>query len=130
MRISPKQYAVLLYELTKEVKKSALKEVVQLFIKHLARGRAFPMLPLILELYNSYYNAREGVVDVEVVSAGEPSSKIKHDIEKLHARANVRYSINPTLLGGARIRVGDYMIDDTIRARLKLLKQTLYRSSP
>lgn len=126
MRISPKQYAVLLYALTKDAKKSELKEAVQSFIKQLARGRALALLPRILALYNSYYNAREGVVDVEVVSAGEPSSKIKHEIEKLSVRTNVRYRIDSAQLGGARIKVGDYMIDDTLKARLAKLKQTMY----
>lgn len=126
MKITPKQYAVLLYELTKDVKKSELKEVVHAFIAQLAHGRALPLLPRILELYNAYYNVREGVVDVEVVSAQEPPQKIKQDLEKLRARAKVGYRIDPAQLGGACIKIGDYMLDDTLKTRLLKLKNKLY----
>lgn len=132
MKITPKQYAVLLYETTKHSKGTELSRQIKDFLQLLTRNRALALLPRIERAYVDYYNARESVVDVEVTTAREVP-----DIKKLVAQTfrsdNVRakalsytFVVNPEVLGGARIRAGDYMIDDTLKARLTQLKRTMY----
>lgn len=127
MRITPKQYAIMLYEVTKVAEKSALTKAVRGFIELLTRNRAMALLPRIERAYVDYYNAQEEVLDVEITSARELSH---HTIKNLksalkdHNVECVAY-IDEGVLGGARIRAGDYMIDDTLKARLQMLKQFL-----
>ena len=138
MRITPKQYAALLYETTKSVKGAELAQYAKEFIQLLARNRAMAMLPRIERAYRDYYNRQEEVLDVTITTARGVSRNVLHEIEKNVAQTfrsevrskdlsyEIRENIDPAVLGGARIRAGDYMIDDTLKARIMKLKQSLY----
>ncbi len=49
--------------------------------------------------------------------------------EKLEARfsqdLHLRFEVEPSLLGGVVVRVGDKVIDGSVKGRLEALKQTL-----
>lgn len=127
MKISPKQYAILLYELTQDVKKNAIEERTRAFLNLLLKQRALNQLPRILRFYSQYYNVQEGVIDVEVTTAreaGKIEDKIKNEI-KIENKIELKKKVDPSLIGGVRIKVGDYMIDDTVRARLRALRSIL-----
>ena len=150
MKITPKQYAALLYETTKSTKGAELTRHAKEFIQLLARNRAMAMIPRIERAYQDYYNRQEKVLDVTVTTAREVSKNIVHKIEQNVAQTfrsevrskdlsyeirearskdlsyEIRENIDPDVLGGARIRVGDYMLDDTLKARIMKLKQSLY----
>lgn len=127
MRITPKKYAALLYEMTKGVEKGVLTKAVRAFITLLARHRAVAMMPRIERAYQTVYNAHEEVIDVEIVSARElsaPNMKaLKSVLKEYHVECATR--VDEAVLGGARIKVGDYMIDDTLKARLQELKRKM-----
>ena len=127
MRITPKQYAVLLYEMAKDKEKSTLVKAMRSFIELLARNRALPLLPRIERAYVQYYNAREDVLDVTVTSARELSHHGLKLLKDALKDTNVECvaQIDPEVIGGAKIQVGDYMIDDTLKARLRRLKNQL-----
>ena len=128
MKVTPKQYAQLLYETTKDEKGSGLTKVVKTFVQLLIKNRALAQFARIERMYRDYYNAQEGIVDVEVVSARETTKKVMSDIGKQLGGGNIEIKAceDPTVLGGARIKVGDYMIDDTLKSRLTQLKQRIY----
>lgn len=130
MKVTPKQYAALLYEMTKDAKGSELKKAVSVFIRFLVRGRASAMLPRIILMYRDHYNRKEDVIDVEMVSAHEISPKVIQELKHLsHGKANLEYESrqDKRVLGGVRIRIGDYMFDDTLKSRLNQLKLKLTR---
>lgn len=128
MRISPKQYAVLLYELTRGAKKKEIEERTRDFLNLLLKNRALGQLPKILLFYEQYYNAQENVADVEVTTARAMQKSVVKDIGTQLGKevsAEIKVCEDPTVIGGARIKIGDYMIDDTLRARLRALRNTL-----
>lgn len=49
--------------------------------------------------------------------------------EKLEARSsqdlNLRFEVEPSLLGGVVVRVGDKVMDGSVKGKLEALKQTL-----
>lgn len=128
MKISPKQYAVLLYEMTIDKEKAGLSKSVRSFIDLLVRNRALTLLPRIERAYQSYYNTREDVLDVTVTSASELSNHALKGLKDALSAHNIecKTQIEPVVIGGARIQAGDYMIDDTLKARLTRLTQHLY----
>jgi len=128
MKITTKQYAIRLYEATKDVEKGALVKSVRAFIELLAKNRALNLLPKITNSYQSYYNAKEDVMDVTITTARPlPPSSVKHLKEALRDyNAECASQIDPTVLGGAKIRAGDYMLDDTLKTRIMKLKESLY----
>ncbi|MBI2552630.1 F0F1 ATP synthase subunit delta [Candidatus Uhrbacteria bacterium] len=128
MKITPKQYAILLYELTKDEPKKEIEERTRDFLNLLFKQRALNKLPKILMFYSQYYNAREGVIDVEVTTARTAQKSVFSEIGKQlgkNVKVEIKSREDPALIGGARIRAGDYMIDDTLRARLRALRSTL-----
>jgi F-type H+-transporting ATPase subunit delta len=52
--------------------------------------------------------------------------------EKLKARfgqaLNMRFEVEPSLLGGVRVRVGDEVIDGSVKSKLDALAQSLAQS--
>ncbi|HUW11307.1 MAG TPA: ATP synthase F1 subunit delta [Anaerolineae bacterium] len=52
--------------------------------------------------------------------------------EKLKARfgqaLNLRFEVEPSLLGGVRVRVGDEVIDGSVKSKLDALAQSLAQS--
>lgn len=128
MKITPKQYAILLYELTKDAKKKDIEKRTRDFLNLLLKNRALNQLPKILLFYGQYYNAQENAVDVEIVTARKiVVAGLQPALRSLKAAATmeIRERVDSSVLGGARIRVGDYMIDDTLKARLRELRSKL-----
>lgn len=138
MKIAPKQYAILLYEMTHDKKGVELAKAMQSFVQLLIKNRATAQLARIERMYRDYYNAQECVVDMEVVTANVVPKKLTNEIKdvvaglqpaqrnlKVATTVEIAERIDPAVLGGARIRVGDYMIDDTLKAKLMKLKLNL-----
>lgn len=127
MKILPKQYAILLYELTKDAKESDLQEISKSFLNLLVKNRDLSLLPRIERLYCEYYNKQEGVVDVEVTTAQEISKNAVLTIKELvkAKNLNIQMKVDKNVIGGAAIKVGDYLVDDTLQSRLSHLKHSL-----
>lgn len=127
MKITPKQYAILLYELTKDVKDKEADQLIKQFLNLLIKNRNLALLPKIQRLYQDYYNQQEKVVDVEIVTATEVPKKlfaaVQENLRGQNCQMNLK--VDQTVLGGASIRAGDYQVDDTLKARLINLKQSL-----
>lgn len=136
MKITPKQYAVLLYEIVKSAPGKNIDKEVRQFLKFLIENRDLSLLPRIELLFKDYFNKRENAVDIDVVSARELPKKVKCAIEKSNlvnerklasTRAIVGYSVDPAVIGGVSVKVGDYMIDYTIKTRLTNLERSLIK---
>ena len=88
------------------------------------------LLPEIAELYEKLFQAEQNSVDVVIESAQEIGAAQRELIEKSLARrlsrkVDVAVKLDETLLGGAVIRVGDQVIDGSVRGRLQQLAATL-----
>ena len=65
-----------------------------------------------------------------ITSAQELSNKEKRSLEnqlrrKHGSETQVQYEVDPDLLGGMRIRIGDEVMDYTVAARLEALRERL-----
>lgn len=68
--------------------------------------------------------------DVLITSAQDLSNSEKQSLEnqlrKKHgSEVQIQYEVNPDLLGGMRIRIGDEVMDYTVAARLEALRERL-----
>lgn len=127
MKVTPKQYAILLYELTKQAKNNNVDAITQQFLNLLIKNRNLALLSKITLLYKDYYNQQEETVDVEIVTAKETHKNLAKAVEEQlqKQKCNIETRIDKSVLGGAAVRVGDYLIDDTLKARLLKLKKSL-----
>ncbi len=96
----------------------------------LVARRAASLLPRIQERYQELVDDEEGIRRVEVATAvaltDSERAYVTEELGKTLA-GEIRLSelVDPTLLGGMRIRVGDRVMDGSVRGRLASLRQSV-----
>lgn len=93
------------------------------------RGRS-AVLPLVLERYDVLADRESGVVRAEVTTAIAVSPQLLQRIRsqlatKLGGDVQTTVSQDPSILGGLVIRIGDRVIDGSVRTRLEQLQAAL-----
>ena len=84
------------------------------------------LYPLIVEGLQELLNEKQGIQEVAAVSARELHPSITQLIQKaletaLKKKVTIQTQTDPALLGGLQIRIGNRLIDGTIRAKLDAL---------
>jgi F-type H+-transporting ATPase subunit delta len=87
-------------------------------------------LPEIIAAFQQVIRQRQGIMEAQVSSAVELSkaqkAEMEFTLEKLTGkRVQATFSLEPELLGGARVRVGDTIYDGSVRGRLNELRARL-----
>lgn len=126
----PKVSAALLKELLQDVLGARLNDKRTNFIDALLEAERLDLAPEIAELFERKKASSEGVVDIAVESAFELSAAERSRIadavrSRIGKDCEVSATVNPDLIGGAVIRVGDSVIDISLRGRLQALSQRL-----
>jgi F-type H+-transporting ATPase subunit delta len=97
------------------------------------RGR-FDLLPDIIREFRRLHRRREGIVEATVTTAAPLDQTAVAAIEArivamTGQRVELSVAIDPGLLGGLQIRVGDRLIDASVRGRLERLRTTFSSSA-
>lgn len=122
-----------------ETRKGALDGILIDGVDPMVRNLLYTLLqrgdlPLLGEVITSLrarlQQAESGPVPVEVVSAIPLADDQRHTLEtrlagQYGANLAYEYKVDPTILGGMIVRVGDKLIDGSVSSRLAALKQTL-----
>lgn len=93
------------------------------------RGR-FAAVPELRQAYDALAIVEEGVVEVEVVSATELPVETEHQIaarvrEATGRRVELARRVDPSILGGLVLRIGDVIVDGSVKARIRQLRRRL-----
>ncbi|TVO59059.1 F0F1 ATP synthase subunit delta [Denitromonas halophila] len=93
------------------------------FVHVLIENERLQVLPEIRDLFVVRKNEHEGVLDAEIVSAFPlDDAALKTLTEQLEARfkakLSVSVSVDPELIGGVTITIGDDVIDASVRGKL------------
>jgi F-type H+-transporting ATPase subunit delta len=100
--------------------------LVQLMLR---RGR-IEDLPRVASEFRRLDDQRQGIVHASVTSAAElTQDEVKELTARLEqttgGRISLEVEVDPSLLGGLVVRVGDRMIDGSVRGRLERLRNQL-----
>jgi len=87
-------------------------------------------LPEILETFQNVLRERQGIAEAEIFSAvalnDTQKTEMKQTLERVTGKKiEARFSLDPNLLGGALVRVGDTIYDGSLRNRLNGLRERL-----
>jgi F-type H+-transporting ATPase subunit delta len=87
-------------------------------------------LPEIATQFRSLVNASTGISDATIESAFDiDATQLADVVAALEARfgrkLSVQVAVNPELIGGIRVVVGDEVLDTSVRARLEQMKVAL-----
>jgi len=100
------------------------------YLRLLADNGRLAMLPQIAVQYAALRAEVENTVDVTVTSAlpltAEQSEKLTQALTR-RLRRTVRLSatVDPSLIGGAVVRAGDFVVDGSVRGRVERLGNTM-----
>jgi F-type H+-transporting ATPase subunit delta len=102
------------------------------FVQTLVHNNRLTLLPEIRVLYEQLRLAQEGVLEVQIQSAfALDDAQLAQIVAKLEAKHQTKIraevSVDPDLIGGVRIMVGDNVFDGTVRGRLDAMAAALIR---
>lgn len=100
------------------------------FVRLLVENRRLSVVPEIRELYFELKNAHEGVKDAQITSAFPLDDvtlrQLVVDLEqRFRCKIQASVTVDPELIGGARIAVGDQVIDASVRGKLAAMSVAL-----
>jgi F-type H+-transporting ATPase subunit delta len=100
-----------------------LNAIGKSFIKTLVEADRITLLPQIETMFSDLRNAAEGVAQAQIVSAialdDAQVADLKAALEKRFGKKiEASVSVDPSLIGGARIVVGDQVVDGSIAGKL------------
>ena len=100
------------------------------FIQLLSDNNRLALLPEIGALYESYKQAEEGTKQAEIVSAFPiDASQVKALLPQLEtvfkSKLEAFVSVDPELIGGIKVIVGDQMLDASVRGKLDAMATAL-----
>ena len=94
------------------------------------RRRRIEMLPRVALEFRRLYNRRAGVTEATAISAAplaaDDAQALRARIEDIAGgRVELDFEVDPSLLGGVQVRLGDRLIDGSVRGRLERLRTRL-----
>lgn len=125
-RISPKKYAVILHQVLAGLPEKDVPRAMQSFVKLVARHKDLSKADRIIKAFQQYADQQSGMTEVTVVTAIEldqyQQTLVVHDLKKIFGEAlRVKQEIEPGMIGGAKLKYGDTIVDGSIRQRLQTL---------
>ena len=108
-------------------------QVVNL-VQLLARRGRISILPAVSAEYRRLLNGERGILEARVTSPtplGEADlAALREKVEAMTGAAvELTTALDPTLIGGLTVRVGDTLIDASVRGRLERLRERLTESA-
>jgi F-type H+-transporting ATPase subunit delta len=104
--------------------------IVRNFLFVVVDNQRTHLLPEILQAFEEVLRQRQGVAEAEVTSAAEltapQKAQLQQTLERLTGRKiQAKYSLDPAMLGGAVVRIGDTIYDGSVRNRLNQMRARL-----
>ena len=105
-------------------------KIIRNFLFVIADHQRTHILPEIVAAFEGVIRQRQGVAEAEISSAIELSAaqkkKFAQTLERITGKKiEAKYSLDPTLLGGAVVRVGDTIYDGSVRSSLNEMRARL-----
>jgi len=118
----------------RDVFKERALPIVVVFIDLLIRKKRLVQLAGIVHQFEALVEKQQGVRRAQVSSAVPLTDA---ELKRLHAelerktgmKIKLGVSIEPSLLGGALVRIGDRVIDRSVKSLLETIEQRLYETS-
>jgi F-type H+-transporting ATPase subunit delta len=116
--------------LEKIVARLGASKIVRNFLFVLADHRRTHLIPEVIAAFLEVIRQRQGVAEAEISSAIELSAAQKKEMAATLARLTgkkieAKYALDPELLGGAVVRIGDTIYDGSLRSRLNEMRTRL-----
>ena len=118
------------FDVVTGVAKSTLPEAAKNFLRAVIDNGRIGVLPEIASQFRTLKNAQSGSSDAVVYSAFALDSAALADLavtleKRFGRKLNLKVELEPELIGGVRVVVGDEVLDTSVKARLEQMKAAL-----
>src|SRR5215472_9718313 len=112
------------------VERDGIERPVRNLIAVLIDHRRLTFLPRIVEQLEKELDARMGFTDAQISSARELGDAEKRALEAQIAKSTGKkvrasYGLDPSLLGGAVVRIGSTIYDGSVKGQLERIKEAI-----
>ena len=126
----PKLGGPQVYDLVRGLVRSPLPAAAENFLRLVVDNGRLAALPEVARQFRAMKNAAEGQADCLIESALPLSDQQVSDLlwglsKKFGLKLIPEVKIDPELIGGVRVSVGDHVLDDTIKTRLARMQAAL-----
>ncbi len=127
MKITPKQYAVSLYESMKGVDRLKSEQRVGNFVKILKRNNDLSLAIKIIDQYYKHYRKEKNISKIEIASNEKLSSEtLNKIIQKFNKQIEIEEKIDKSLIGGVVLKIDDnILIDGSVKRKLGDLRASI-----
>lgn len=127
---NPKVSAEQVFEVVSASARIDLLPGVQNFLRTMIENGRLSTLPAAVEQFHALVNASSGVSDATIFSAypidGAQLGQVVAALERRFGRKlSASVTLEPELIGGIRVVVGDEVLDTSVKARLERMKVAL-----
>ena len=103
------------------------------FLLAMAREGVLDRLPSVVQAFEQYGQSSTRAISGEVASAveltDEQREKITSDLRGRYGeKLDLQFSVDASLIGGLIIRIGDQVLDNSLRARLSAIQRNMLAS--
>ena len=127
---SPSVTSAQTFDVMTGVVKNALSEPAKNFLRAVIDNGRLSVLPEIASQFRALKNAKSGLSDATVFSAFALDVVALADLQvtlekRFEKKLNVTVELQPELICGIRVVVGDEVLDTSVKARLEQMKAAL-----
>ena len=127
---NPSVTSVQTFDVVTGVAKSALPDTAKNFLRAVIDNGRIGVLPEIASQFRALKNAQSGSSDAVVYSAFALDAAALADLattleKRFGKKLNLKVELEPELIGGVRVVVGDEVLDTSVKARLEQMKVAL-----
>ncbi len=117
-------------DLLLEIGKASLNEDGRKFLALLAENNRVNVLPQIRDLFEQLKARHDGVLEADIVSAFEIDSNQLQKLisaleQKFKRKVEANITVNPELIGGVIVEIGDEIFDASVRGKLEAMANAL-----
>lgn len=118
------------YELFIGLLETKLSDKAQNFVQLLIRNERLLLLPAVAQQFEVLRHKLEGTALAEITSAFELSESQVNDLvaaleKKFGLKLKAEVTVDSSLIGGVRVKVGDQVLDTSVQAQLAHMRDKL-----
>ena len=126
MKISNRQFAEALYELTIGLVEKDLDVTLETFVKFLSKNKRLKQSNNIIVEFEKITKKKQGIIEIEITSARKLDKDIIEKIKESFAKkVEAVEKIDGSLIGGIKVKLEDRVLDASVKTQLNNLKRSL-----
>ena len=133
MKVTAKQYALTLLDITSDKEEKDLSESISKFAKLIKDNNQINQIDKILYHFKNLYNQKHNIKEAEINTAQAIDEKdlkqIEDYLQNLNKEETLDFKVKTKkdIIGGIILKYGDKIIDSSLKTRLNQLKNSLLK---